>query len=320
MSNARLGLYSTVFPAIALWRDTLTPVGMDEVNSDKGTLTLAENVHKIVKGAEMLEAAETAIVFDCRALPRGFVEDTGAAVFDEASKLGEPVHLPHPCCYFEFADQTGVLALEVEWFKNVDLGRMESKQWSGYPAPKGFSGTGQFVEFYPFTLGLGPNEFLTQWRERYGEFRNGLCLFDDDPLVMPFVEAVNSTTKADDDAVAYAAQRLLGVLALLTDKLVIDTPMPDPTPRLTRARKKRGRLPLSGDTHVLHVNVPAVVRSVARTTGTTHESPVLHWRRGHWRVVVEGRTWVRRCLVGDPEKGFLPPAEYRIKVPRRGGR
>lgn len=31
----------------------------------------------------------------------------------------------------------------------------------------------------------------------------------------------------------------------------------------------------------------------------------LHFRRGHWRHLAEVKTWVRWCLVGDPDLGFI---------------
>jgi hypothetical protein len=31
----------------------------------------------------------------------------------------------------------------------------------------------------------------------------------------------------------------------------------------------------------------------------------LHFRRGHWRHYEESKTWVRWCLVGDPDLGFI---------------
>lgn len=31
----------------------------------------------------------------------------------------------------------------------------------------------------------------------------------------------------------------------------------------------------------------------------------MHFRRGHWRHYQDHRTWIKWCLVGDPDLGFV---------------
>ena len=69
---------------------------------------------------------------------------------------------------------------------------------------------------------------------------------------------------------------------------------------------------------VLTLNVPAIRNEAKRTPLGTHESPALHWRRGHWRTLhrateAETKTWIRKCLVGDPERGYIAK-NYRLTV------
>lgn len=45
--------------------------------------------------------------------------------------------------------------------------------------------------------------------------------------------------------------------------------------------------------------------------GGGHGKRRLHFRRGHWRHFEKFKTWVRWCLVGDPDLGFVDK-EYRL--------
>jgi hypothetical protein len=37
----------------------------------------------------------------------------------------------------------------------------------------------------------------------------------------------------------------------------------------------------------------------------------LHFCRGHWRHYEKSKTWIRWCLKGDPDLGFVD-AEYKL--------
>jgi hypothetical protein len=111
---------------------------------------------------------------------------------------------------------------------------------------------------------------------------------------------------------------VLGMLNLMRDKLVSEEFAADPKPWVNRKRLEAGKYPLSGNRTTITLNVGAVRRLIASApVVTTHESPTLHWRRGHWRVLhrfseFEKRTWIRRCLVGDPSKGFVGHRDYSV--------
>lgn len=83
--------------------------------------------------------------------------------------------------------------------------------------------------------------------------------------------------------------------------------------KLNAARAKRGKLPLL-DYHV----VSLARRSRPAPLPADHLDPNreitrkrLHFRRGHWRHYENHRTWIKWCLVGDPDLGFIDK-HYRL--------
>lgn len=80
--------------------------------------------------------------------------------------------------------------------------------------------------------------------------------------------------------------------------------------RLNHQRDKQGKKPIL-DHHV--INLARRSRVEALPSAGDHEAkwhPRLHFRRGHWRHFENHKTWVRWCLVGDPDLGFIDK-EYR---------
>src|SRR5215475_12984540 len=53
-----------------------------------------------------------ATVFDCRELPMGFLEDTGAAAKTDLLETAENRNLPYDVCYFEFPHDLCALVWE----------------------------------------------------------------------------------------------------------------------------------------------------------------------------------------------------------------
>jgi len=71
--------------------------------------------------------------------------------------------------------------------------------------------------------------------------------------------------------------------------------------KVRRARERQGKP--SYDYNVIEVLPPRQRRAYL---GGTHDSPKMHWRRGHIRRLPNGQeTPVRPCLVGDITKGFV---------------
>jgi hypothetical protein len=231
----------------------------------------------------------TATVFDCRPLPLEFVIDTGESIAEEPQEVRGPVRIPFQSCYFEFEDKISVLCVAAEY--------MEDENGNEMPmfAPP--------IRLY----GFQGNE-NAQWIAD-GAFENQ----SDRPMF-----TVTSSKNADSIRMSDRACKLvLGVLGLLKEKFLTEIIEPDPMPRLTKVRAKKGKHPISSETRVLTVNVAAVRRAVSKSAPSRqHESPALHWRRGHSRVLhrgseFESQTWVKRCLVGDPARGYSSK-DYRL--------
>jgi hypothetical protein len=261
----------------------------------------------------------TSTVFDCCALPFEFVLDTGRAALEEIKALGKQIQLPFPQIYFEFDDKDVIYGLFATEYHNIEVkigtfpemsveeARALARKLQNAPPPA-------IDPNQPYSIGLTMFERFAEddiiIDGAIAEFGNGKI--DEDGDMVPFFEIKQETDNPAHDAglELIAAPLLLGVLTLLADKLVIDTLGEPAIPRLSTLWGRGPRRP--SPSHVLTVNVPAVRYAASRaiTLKGTHESPCLHWRRGHSRTLhrgseFESSTWVRRCLVGDPDKGFV---------------
>lgn len=299
MRLERLALHSHIMPCLA--RAVAAPSEEHDTTPDD-----AESV---------LDSVISATVFDCRPLDPRFVMDTGDAALHEAEQLAEELLLPFPQCYFEFSDESSVLVRRWENYQtHIDDDVVEA---SLDGAPPGARRLGSQIEVYPF-YGWGcwePDEY-DGFNNSYGSILFGKDPCGDDGYDHKYWEPVNvHQNPVAEVCVESAMKMFMGALTLLHEKLVATAIRPDPSPKLTKARAKRGRLPLSCETRVLTINTAAVRRIAVRPRGS-HESPRLHWRRGHWRALhrgseFESKAWVRRCLVGDPARGFIHK-DYRV--------
>jgi hypothetical protein len=258
--------------------------------------------------------ASVAEIFDCRAVPWPFIFDAGEAAFEEAEATGAKIRLPYTNCYFEFDDETSILAVEFDQLAGGEMVELDDGRDVGVIGDTYSLGhTVTMVPYLYWSRWTGPEMFDDFYPE--GEFPNGIRRIDEDPP--PFFCSCNAADGSKEEgALTLAAKRLVGVLSLLNDKLLTSERVPDPAPKLSKARERRGALPITAATHVLRVNVAAVRQAARAAALGVHESPCLHWRRGHWRVLhrgseFEGKAWVRKCLVGDPSKGFIGK-QYRL--------
>jgi hypothetical protein len=283
--------------------------------------------------SECFDYAKEAEIFDCRALPIDFVAEAGAAAFEEMKALGSLVRLPYPCCYFEFGREpygpSSVLAAEIIYKAPIDLGEaLGDADAAAAAAAAPVLGTS--VETWGFQdwemwepdddgVGIG----------MVGSFDNGVVTVADEAggyAPPEFFSVANCGVDWDvqallqEEIATLAAKQLLGVLSLLSDKLLTSEHAPDPAPNLTKARERRGVLPITAARHVLRVNVAAIRAATRPVPIGSHESPCLHWRRGHWRVLHRGsefedRAWVKKCLVGNPDRGYAAKRYRLVKEP-----
>jgi hypothetical protein len=229
------------------------------------------------------DAAELATIFDCRSLPDKFVFESGDAAYDEHEALRTPFRLPYSNCYFEFPASIGVFASEI-------TNRREDETVSH-----------KSVELVPFIKSdtaewgyLEATVLFENWHE------NEFLMFNN--------VSEDGKSKVTGNDLWTIARMTMGAVSLLSEKLLTSEHKPDPAPKLTRARMKRGKPRLTSDYHLLRVNVPAVRKLARPIQPGGHESPCLHWRRGHWRVFDHDnnrKTFVRKCLVGDPARGYV---------------
>jgi hypothetical protein len=256
--------------------------------------------------------AESARVFDARRIPINFLRDSGASAILDIQAERRTVRLPFDMAWFEFADHFGVLAREVSQHNAVTLTDEMLRT-------RAFDGTsiGEHIEFIPIYSADGKGDFDARFAavdEAFGCIHNWVSANDRDDYDAPYELWNLGTGRIAFDA---AAEALFGVLSLLSGHLIASEDLPDPAPALSKARSKRGQPPVTGPSTVLTLNLAAIRRAARRPAGS-HESPCLHWRRGHERILhrgseFEGRTWVRRCLVGDPSRGYAGHRSYQLK-------
>jgi hypothetical protein len=79
---------------------------------------------------------------------------------------------------------------------------------------------------------------------------------------------------------------------------------------LNEKRAKAGKSPLS-DYRVVDLARRHRIANPAAGTAGTGTRKRLHFRRGHWRHYETTKTWVKWCLVGNPDLGFINK-HYRL--------
>ncbi|WP_131798371.1 hypothetical protein [Devosia elaeis] len=83
-------------------------------------------------------------------------------------------------------------------------------------------------------------------------------------------------------------------------------------PALNRSRARSKKPPIF-DHHVLNIAISRPTSALDAEPGMAGGKPGvrLHFRRGHYRRVEGGSTWIRWTLVGDPDLGFVEKT-YRL--------
>lgn len=82
-------------------------------------------------------------------------------------------------------------------------------------------------------------------------------------------------------------------------------------PKVNKKRQASGKI-LGFDKHILRIK-PSNSTHAGESLGGTHNSPRLHFRRGHIRHWKDGLIWVRECMVGNRVKGIVEK-DYQVEV------
>lgn len=105
-----------------------------------------------------------------------------------------------------------------------------------------------------------------------------------------------------DDAVTAFAWKQIRAICIALDADVATHEVVRAPHKLNEKRVKNGKEPLS-DYHV--VDLAKRHRVSNPLHGHSGSKKRLHFRRGHWRHYEAMKVWVRWCLVGDPDLGFI---------------
>lgn len=211
---------------------------------------------------------ESRVKFDCKRIPFGFVMETGDEYLIECVENGAIPKLPFNDLIMEFQDPDGVThCFLLDSTDDFNESDDDTLKHIAYINDVDITSDSMF------DVGIHENKMYIE------------DIYDKDSEA-PFVLA-------------------FGILALMEEKLTSTFQV-----HTNRKHRKKGKGPIGSDYRVLTLNLAAVRRSASRTARKQHESPRLHWRRGHWRVLhrmseYEKRVWVRKALVGDPDKGYV---------------
>lgn len=81
--------------------------------------------------------------------------------------------------------------------------------------------------------------------------------------------------------------------------------------KINKKRIKSGKLPFF-EYKTLHIKTNQTVSSGSGGIIADRNSPRVHLRRGHIRMLPSGETtWVQSCVVGSSDKGFIKK-DYKI--------
>ncbi len=264
---------------------------------DKGHLPADLNDGEACEYRELQWTADNAERVDCRKLNRSFLLDTGIAR-SEAMAAGEetPPKMPFGacallqfdgmCCQVSEGGHYGVDDEEMEHGITV----LEVCSWA---------------EPYGNGVAIGRPFAECVAAKDWAEFS---LMFDDEVPPYEPINVINGRL-GEEQETKTGALMVLGLLTLFEERLLLQRTSAKARTAINMKRERDG-LPAIVGHKVLTLNLAETRRRTLGVSLHGHESPTLHWRRGHWRTLgrgseFESRTWIRRCLVGDPDKGFV---------------
>jgi hypothetical protein len=297
MRDATLAVDRLIVPAM---QQPIFKELMDELDAEC-TPPILGLLHKKILGD-----ISGALKFDCRQLPLSFVFDTGFDRHDEMLEAIEECKLPFDRCVFEF--DAFVLLVAMTEYRNGAGDSMEIINGHVFPATGDIAALG--IRVIPFF------EVMPEALQKQSHINSGLPEEE-------FKYQVITVRETNDDTAQLTtkgALALLGILTLMEERLLVNTAQQSVPDAVNEKRRKNGIKPVPPH-RVLTLNLAETRRRAKTSPLQKHESPMLHWRRGHWRTLgrmseFETRTWVKRCLVGDPDKGFVSKHYKPIWQPR----
>jgi hypothetical protein len=111
----------------------------------------------------------------------------------------------------------------------------------------------------------------------------------------------NVAEDSESKATRFVHSQIRAICIALDAEVATHTVVRAPA-RLNEKRAKAGKVPLR-DFHIVDLARKHRIANPAHGDGGSKKR--LHFRRGHWRHYESSKTWVKWCLVGDPDLGFI---------------
>lgn len=117
------------------------------------------------------------------------------------------------------------------------------------------------------------------------------------------IAAQRDRLETQHDKIALAIWQQIRAICIALDAEVATHSVVRAPHKLNKKRAADGKIPLA-DFHVVEL---ARRHRVANPTAAAGQGSKkrMHFRRGHWRHYETSKTWVKWCLVGDPDLGFI---------------
>lgn len=121
--------------------------------------------------------------------------------------------------------------------------------------------------------------------------------------------AVMASLRAISPIVKLVEQEVRAVCIALDAEVATHTVVRAPE-RLNAKRAKAGKTALR-DYHVVDLSKRTRIANPSEPQESTGRKVRLHFRRGHWRHFDRSKSWIKWCLAGDPNLGFVDK-HYRL--------
>lgn len=264
---------------------------------------------------EMVDAQR----FDCRSLNAGFVLDSGAERLEELRAGGQFPMSPFPNCVFEFGDRDVTVSTASSVMVDADMD--ESDVRAIEPGDGNQSLEIRSYSWPATQMKMDDLASSVELRDLESHKQNNTDAYhiDDESLrspddIKPWTDFPFTFVNCHDEQrlgpLTDAALLVLGMFTLLEESLVTSRQV-SVRPEGSEQKLIRNGLRVNGLSYrIITLNLAEAHRRTRGVALHAHESPMLHWRRGSWHTLYRGsefekRVWHRRCLVGDPDKGFV---------------